>query len=66
LVIRKWNLECKIGGGYAKMARTYTLEIFGKLISYVGLYKISVKIVHWCDDYCGFEYYIKEGGPICW
>jgi hypothetical protein len=32
LVIRKWNLECKIGGGYAKMARTYTLEIFGKLI----------------------------------
>jgi len=55
-----------MGGGYAKMARTYTLEIFGKLISYVGLYKISVKIVHWSDDYRGLEYYLKEGGPICW
>jgi hypothetical protein len=48
------------------MARTYTLEIFGKLISYVELYKISVKIVHWSDDYSSVEYYIKKGGPIYW
>ncbi len=28
------------------------------------LYKICFKVVHWCDDYRSFEYYIKKGDTI--